>query len=108
VRKPATTKDELAAILPTMNWYSRLPSGVVNDFLNTVEYAKGKLAHMEHSGIRKLLSEGEFFEFLFVAGTDEEKFKKYSGKFCTGDPAAKYCADGSGYRDPSVCTGHMQ
>jgi hypothetical protein len=46
---------------------------------------------MEYSGMRKTLSEDEFAEFLFLAGTDEEKFDEYSGKFCTGDPAAKYC-----------------
>jgi hypothetical protein len=106
MNKSATTKEELAAILPTMNWYPRVPSDVVTDFLDTIEYVKGHLAHMDYDKIRKPLSASEFLELLNITGTDEEKFKKYSGKFCTGDPAAKYCADGSGYCDPSWCKGH--
>jgi hypothetical protein len=108
VHKPATTKDELAAILPTTNWYSRLPSSVVTDLLNTIQYVTGKLAHMEYYDIHALLNEDEFLEFLIIAGTDEEKFGRFKARYCTGDAAAKYCADGRAYCDDSVCKGHMQ
>ena len=104
--KSATTKEEAGSILRSMNWYAQLPADVVTGFLSTMQYVEGHLAHMEQDPIRKILGDKDFLEFLTAVGTDEEKFKKYGGRFCTGDIASRYCADGSGFCDPSWCHGN--
>jgi hypothetical protein len=104
--KAATTKQELATLLPQKPWYSKLAKGDVELLMSTIEYNEGHLAHMKYGDIRKQLTEEEFDEFLGVVGISKEKFEEFDGHFCTGDIAAKYCAQGAGVCDPSWCHGN--
>jgi hypothetical protein len=101
--KTANTAGELAAILPTATWYTKLTAQIVDDFVCTVTYAEGHLAHMQHDEIQAHLNKDEFDEFLAIVGVSQETFLKYNGRFCTGGPQYRYCAEGNGLCDPSYC-----
>jgi hypothetical protein len=102
----ATTTEELADILSTMPWIKKVSSEELRTFISSTKYVEGHLAHMEYARIKEKLSDKEFLQLLTAVGTDQVKFEKYSGRFCTGDPAYRYCAVGNGYCDESWCHGH--
>src|SRR5437660_12413169 len=74
--KAATTKGELANLLPLKPWYPKLAKGDVELLMNTIECNQGHLAHMKYGDIRAHLSEKEFDEFLGVIGISKKRFEE--------------------------------
>lgn len=90
-------------MLPTANWFLKLEAKIVAEFLDTVKYVNGHLAHMEHGQIQSALSDSEFLEFLALVGTDKEQFDGYNGYACVGQIGARTCAQQPGYCNPQYC-----
>jgi hypothetical protein len=51
----AKSIEDLARLLPVQTWYPKVDTKILADFLSSVKYVDGHLAHMEHEEIQSAL-----------------------------------------------------
>lgn len=99
------SRDELIKDLSHVPFVeSKAGREALDQFIATISYRHGGIAHMEYKSIESSLDGSEFEQFLAFLGIPDEMFAKYKNAYCASHGAAgPSCAPGGDYCNPSLC-----
>ena len=100
----ASSGADAKQLFGALSFHEKVPAAARQEFLSSLTYTDGHLAHMNFKALRPVLSVEELNLVFATVGADMEKLDSLKDKFCYSSSNGRFCADNTdSYCDPRYC-----
>ncbi len=101
-----TTRAETEQLFRSLTFKKKVNDVARRQFLNSLKYKDGHLAHMTYKALQPLLTDAELHQVFQMAGADMDKVGDLINSYCASTSNGRVCAyDPGQYCDPRYCSG---